>query len=267
MRTFHQAAAATVAAGALAAGILYGTGVAGADSGHHGHAGSEPENIGLLTGQIDDYYGATQAADGTWHASADSPYARDLARVEARAEHDIARASAARHGGQHGRPAIVLDVDDTALLSFTYERDTHYVYSDATWNAFVSKADRPAVYGMPKLVSYAKKHGVTVFFLTGLAEELRDPAVKNLRAAGYDTALDKAHFFTKDKAHPPAYLADCATAAAWNCSTVEFKAGTRAHIEAGGYDIVGNIGDQQSDLTGGHADHAYKLPNPTYFVE
>ncbi|WP_030904782.1 HAD family acid phosphatase [Streptomyces sp. NRRL F-5126] len=276
MRKLHQVAAA-VGAGVLSAGILYGTGVAGADTGPHGHPGSEPENIGLLVGQIDDYYGAHQAADGTWEASPDSPYAHDLARIEAGAKRDIARATAGHghgrdqggHGGHasHKKPAIVLDVDDTALLSFTYERATHYVYDDATWNAFVSKADRPAVYGMPGLVSYAKDHGVAVFFVTGLAEDLREPAVLNLKATGYDTPLDRAHLFTKDKANPPAYLGDCATAAAWNCTTVQFKSATREHIEADGYDIIGNFGDQQSDLTGGHADHAYKLPNPTYFVQ
>ncbi|MDQ0403073.1 hypothetical protein J2S50_001622 [Streptomyces sp. DSM 40167] len=31
--------------------------------------------------------------------------------------------------------------------------------------------------------------------------------------------------------------------------------------------IVANVGDQYSDLRGGHADRTYKLPNPTYFVE
>jgi hypothetical protein len=35
---------------------------------------------------------------------------------------------------------------------------------------------------------------------------------------------------------------------------------------APGYDIVVNAGDQESDLEGGHADRAFKLPNPFYFV-
>ena len=33
-----------------------------------------------------------------------------------------------------------------------------------------------------------------------------------------------------------------------------------------GYDIVANFGDQFSDLIGGYADHAVKLPNPTYYL-
>ena len=29
---------------------------------------------------------------------------------------------------------------------------------------------------------------------------------------------------------------------------------------------MANFGDQFSDLKGGHADKAYKLPNPTYYL-
>ena len=29
---------------------------------------------------------------------------------------------------------------------------------------------------------------------------------------------------------------------------------------------MGNFGDQYSDLIGEHADHAYKLPNATYYL-
>jgi HAD superfamily, subfamily IIIB (Acid phosphatase) len=41
---------------------------------------------------------------------------------------------------------------------------------------------------------------------------------------------------------------------------------TRAHIESLGYDIVGNFGDQFSDLNGGFADETFKIPNPMYFL-
>jgi hypothetical protein len=47
---------------------------------------------------------------------------------------------------------------------------------------------------------------------------------------------------------------------------VHYKSATRAHIESLGYDIVANFGDQYSDLKGGHADRAVKLPNPNYFL-
>ncbi len=33
-----------------------------------------------------------------------------------------------------------------------------------------------------------------------------------------------------------------------------------------GYDVILNVGDQVSDLQGGHADRAVKLPNPMYSI-
>ena len=73
--------------------------------------------------------------------------------------------------------------------------------------------------------------------------------------------------FLKDKANPPSYLSACATPGTWTCTTVQYKSGTRAHIENDlGYEIIANFGDQYSDLDGGYADRTYKLPNPTYFV-
>jgi hypothetical protein len=48
--------------------------------------------------------------------------------------------------------------------------------------------------------------------------------------------------------------------------TVAYKSSARGDIEADGYRIVLNVGDQDSDLKGGYADKAYKLPNPFYFI-
>ncbi|MGV9883168.1 HAD family acid phosphatase [Streptomyces sp. NPDC003006] len=258
LRVAGLATACTVAGAAL-----YATGVASADQ-----AGprptKEPHNIGLLVGEIDAYYGATKDADGVWKSSPDSPYAKDLARIQAKAKKDMRKAA---HKTRHGKkPAIVLDVDDTALLSFDYEKSTNFTYDNDSWDAYVKAAKRPAVFGMPELVKYAKSKGVEVFFLTGLAESQREGAVTNLAKAGYATKLDRAHVFTKNKPNPPAYLSHCATPAAWKCDTVQFKEGTRKYIESTGYDIVGSFGDQASDLAGGYADKTYKLPNPTYFV-
>ena len=76
--------------------------------------------------------------------------------------------------------------------------------------------------------------------------------------------------FTKPAvADYPGYLKTaCADELAANktCTTVHYKSATRAHIESLGYEIVGNFGDQFSDLEGGHADRTFKLPNPNYFL-
>ena len=98
--------------------------------------------------------------------------------------------------------------------------------------------------------------------------------------AGYvmPTPLNTGHggftdgLFTKPPVGSyPAYLNTsefCASAiaAAKSCATIQYKSGTRAYIESQGYDIVGNFGDQFSDLEGGYADKAFKMPNPNYYL-
>ncbi|MEV6023335.1 HAD family acid phosphatase [Streptomyces sp. NPDC052036] len=256
--------AALVAACAVAGGALYGAGAATAGQ-STANSTHEPYNIGLLVKDIDAYYGATLDSNGVYQASADSPYAKDLAHTEASAKRYIDKA--ARKAHRHGeKPAVVFDIDDTLLLSLDYEKKTNYTYNSATWAAYVGKADRPAVPGTPELVRYAESKGVEVFYNSGLTEAQRSAAVDNLKKVGADINLDAAHMFLKDAANPPAYLKDCAAPGSWKCTTVQYKSGTRRHIESLGYDIIANFGDQYSDLDGGHADRTYKLPNPTYFV-
>lgn len=264
MRNSLKAAAAGAAC-AVAGAALYGAGVAGAGQ-STANSTHEPYNIGQLVKDIDTYYGTTADADGVYQASPDSPYAEDLARIDAEAERYLDKAArTAHHRG--ARPAVVFDIDDTLLLSLDYEKRHNYTYDSATWNDYVNKADRPAVFGSPELVRYAESRGVEVFYNSGLTEAQRAGAVANLKKAGADVNLDAGHMFLKDKAAPPAYLKHCAVPGTWNCTTVQYKSGTRRHIEHDlGYEIIANFGDQYSDLDGGYADRAYKLPNPTYFV-
>ena len=49
-------------------------------------------------------------------------------------------------------------------------------------------------------------------------------------------------------------------------SAADFKAPQRAAIEAEGYTIVANIGDQPSDLAGGHSERDFLLPDPFYRI-
>ncbi|MBZ6081047.1 Secreted acid phosphatase [Streptomyces olivaceus] len=258
--------ASAVAACAVTGAVLYGTGAATAGQ-STANSTHEPYNIGQLSKDIDAYYGTTLDADGVYQASPDSPYADDLARADAAAKKQIDRAARTAHH-RHTRPAIVFDIDDTLLLSLDYEKKNNYGYDGDTWAAYVDRADRPAVPGSPDLVRYAEKKGVEVFYNSGLSDAQRAAAVENLKKVGADVNLDTDHVFLKDKANPPSYLSHCATPGTWDCTTVEYKAGTRRHIERDlGYDVVANVGDQYSDLQGGWADRTYKLPNPTYFVE
>jgi predicted secreted acid phosphatase len=108
-------------------------------------------------------------------------------------------------------------------------------------------------------VNQAVAHGYTIFFLTGRPEAQRAGTTTNLANAGYP-AVPADHLFLKDQTLP--WLSPCTP----TCSSAQYKALTRAHLEATGYDIVANFGDQPSDFTGGYADATFKLPNPMYYL-
>jgi hypothetical protein len=258
-------ATAVGAACVVAGAALYGAGAATAGQ-STANSTHEPYNIGLLVKDIDTYYGTTADSNGVYQASPDSPYAKDLGRIDADAKRYIDKAArTARHHGE--KPAVMFDIDDTLLLSLDYEKRYNYTYNSTTWNDYVNRADRPAVFGSPELVRYAQSKGVEVFYNSGLTEAQRTAAVTTLKMVGADVNLDAGHMFLKDAANPPAYLSGCAAPGAWKCTTVQYKSGTRKHIEDDlGYEIIANFGDQYSDLDGGHADRTYKIPNPAYFV-
>jgi hypothetical protein len=120
--------------------------------------------------------------------------------------------------------------------------------------------------------------GYAILFITSRSAAQEAATLGNLTAdgvgvdAGYPkpTTLTNGEdgLFTKPAvADYPNYLkAACTSDPNGVCRTIHYKSATRAHIESLGYDIVANLGDQYSDLQGGHADRTLKLPNPTYFL-
>ena len=228
-------------------------------------------NIDVLRQQIKNYYG-DPLSTGTF--GQDSNYAKEARRAARRGGAYLARA-AHRSGTQK---AILLDVDDTTLNTYDYEIASNFAYNPATNADFVTSQKFPAVPGMVRMVNRAAGQGYAVFFLTGRPATQEAATLGNLTSdgigmdAGYPapTRLSDGEdgLFTKPAvADYPAYLkAACAGDPNGACTTRHYKTATRAHIESLGYDIVANFGDQYSDLAGGYADRAVKLPNPTYFL-
>ena len=250
--------AVTVAAAAMGA-TLYGVGAANAHDSVPRTDRQIPNLTDVVT-EIKAYYGDTVDASGEHFASPTSNYAKQVAGIEAKAEDYLAHQ--AKHGGQHGaKPAIVLDVDDTSLNTYNYELEVGFSYTPASNSAYIANKNMAAVFGMDTLANWAADKGITVFWITGRPEAQRADTVRNLSAVGYKPAADTDHLYLKNAAAPPAYLSCGAT-----CTTIQYKSGTRAHIESLGYDIVANFGDQYSDLSGGYADKSFKLPNPMYFL-
>ncbi len=177
---------------------------------------------------------------------------------------DRVRRQAKKH---HTRPAIVFDADDTTLWTYDMEDAAmHFNFDPALQDVWVQDQRFPATPSMVKFVNHARARGFKIFGLTGRNDDQKKATLKNLHKVGYQT-FNQNTFFTKwtgkGASQKPAYI-NCADPA--KCTTVEYKAGTRKHIEKLGYDIVLNVGDQWSDLQGGYADRTLKLPNPTYFL-
>lgn len=204
---------------------------------------SQPTNVG------DAKMGAL-----TYHDS--GAYARDLAAVTSAARRWLTSIA-----GTVARPALVLDIDETALSNWEivkrddFGRPLHgscSPVSDAPcgWPEWYQLGRDPAIEPTLGVFRQARALRITVFFITGRSESLRAATERNLVAAGYRNyeklymAPNGVHFV----------------------SAAGFKASMRAKIEQAGYTIVANMGDQPSDLKGGHADKKFLLPNPFYRI-
>lgn len=198
--------------------------------------------------------GDAKIAATEYHTS--GAYERDVTAVTAEAGAWIAE-----RAPQVDRPALVLDIDDTALTNWEVivADDFGRVFDgpcDALpsgpcgWVAWDLRAATPTITQTLALFEDARDLGVVVFFITGRDESQRAATEKNLAAAGYGDYREL---------HMEPVGSHYASAA-------DFKAPQRAGIEAEGFTIVANMGDQPSDLAGRHAERTFLLPNPFYRI-
>lgn len=226
-----------------------------------GARGARIPNIDSVKDTIATYYGDT--GEGTANMDS-SPYISELHRIQSHQRRYLRWAyhRAIRRGE---KPALVFDADDTTLMTYDMEvQAMHFNFDPDLQDVWVQDERFPATPGMVDFVNDAEDMGYAVFGLTGRNADQEEATLGNLDNVGYEP-FNADNFFTEwvDPADRPDYI-ECAEA---DCSTVEYKAGTRRHIEQDlGYDIVLNVGDQWSDLKGGYADRTLKLPNPTYYL-
>jgi hypothetical protein len=222
---------------------------------------SEPDNIDFFKKRLL-YYRCTD-------------YDKDIADVI-----DRARTWIASRAPQVERPAIVLDIDETSLLNWPRIYTDGYAYfptfpgggcdivrvgdpcGDLDWQKRgLAKAIGPTLelYRSARCIEQPQPcNAITVFFVTGRREkeyngELPSAwTLRNLEAAGY-VGVTRDRLMMRDPNN---------TGSASN-----HKIPARAAIESQGFRIIANIGDQKSDLAGGHSEMTFKLPNPFYFIE
>jgi HAD superfamily, subfamily IIIB (Acid phosphatase) len=202
----------------------------------------------------------------TYHDS--GVYLNQVSQVDAVADRQVNRsahfaarraavARAAHHGhghghgngnGHHKKLAIVFDVDETLLSNYTAIDADNFTFGPKS-QAEATEEIGTAIPSSLKLFNDAKARGITIFLITGRRENTRVHTTSNLTREGFTGY--------KQLILKPDASTD---------STVVYKGNARAGIEQQGYRIIANVGDQYSDLAGGHADVAYKLANPFYFL-
>jgi len=186
----------------------------------------------------------------------DGEYDRDLVTVAGKAAEWVND-----RAGKVAKPALILDIDETSLSNWeVLKRDDFgrpvpgscVPESDTPcgWAAWDLLGRSPAIVPTLRLFNLARSLNVMVFFITGRPESQRAATERNLVDVGYRgfatvyCVPDGSHFTT----------------------AVDFKAPIRAQIEQSGYTVIANVGDQPSDLVGGHAEKMFLLPDPFYRV-
>ncbi len=162
----------------------------------------------------------------------------------------IQRAQANQQQTQPQKLAIVLDIDETCLSNYNNMAARDFTASKQEWMKDIQAANAPVIKPMLNLYNNAIANNIAVFFVTGRHESERSPTSQNLTLAGYQ---GWSAIYLK----PDNYKED---------SAIPFKSHARESIEKQGYIIIASIGDQYSDLNGGHAEKTYKLPNPYYYI-
>jgi predicted secreted acid phosphatase len=159
-----------------------------------------------------------------------------------------------RRQAKDNRPnqlAIVLDIDETALSNYQDLERLYFTRNPQALTAAYMLAGADPISPVLELYQEAINNNVAVFFVSERPStpEIMSVTVNNLRKAGFEKWQEVIlKPIDNDQ------------------SIQDFKTKARKHIAAQGFDIILNVGDQNSDLQGGYAEVKIKIPNPFYEI-
>jgi predicted secreted acid phosphatase len=144
--------------------------------------------------------------------------------------------------------AMVLDIDDTSLSNFSGNKKRDFSGLPELIDESYHEANAPAIAPVLRLYNEAIKNGVTIFFISFRPDDVRFYTITNLQKSGY-YGWSELYLPNNAEIKLPAQ---------------SYKTAVREMLTKNGYDIILNLGDQDSDLNGGYAEHVDKIPNPLY---
>ena len=178
----------------------------------------------------------------------------------------------AAHASLKGlKPAVVLDIDETALDNSPYQARLIRAggeFNEADWAAWCKEAIARPLPGALAFTKFAADHGIAVIYISKRAKDLDEATLANLRSAGFPVA-GKASFLGLGT-----FVEGCEQAGS--------EKGCRRQLVAKNYRVLMQFGDQIGDfanIMGNNAEGRaramasytdwigerwFVLPNPTY---
>ena len=146
---------------------------------------------------------------------------------------------------------VIFDVDDTALSNYEISKRLDFGFEQKIIDDWVLRAQLPAIKQTNELYNYLKEKNIKLIFLTGRFIEEYEATYNNLISqgyAGFDTLIVRDKLQKKIKSQT-------------------FKTSVRENLTKAGYDIIGTVGDQWTDLNGVYSGIKIKVPNYLYEIK
>ena len=146
---------------------------------------------------------------------------------------------------------LAADVVESANKISSYTCECRATPNNATsFTAYVREGSAPALPETKRLYNKLRSVGIKPVFLTGRTEDQRAITVTNLLRQGISGWMNLT-------LKQPGF----------HGSAISYKSAERKKLQDAGYVIVGNIGDQWSDILGApEGARTFKLPDPMYYI-
>lgn len=191
----------------------------------------EPVNLGIAKQQLINYHESGQ-------------YDKDIAAAVENAINQFDDLTITDSSG------VVFDVDETSLSNYEINKKLDFGYVKDEWNNWIRSAKAPAIPEVKRLYDYLIKRNVRIIFITGRKNAQYNYTLENLKRAGY-TVFDT--LITRNDNEN-------------NLSASDYKSRKRVELTHKGYKIIGDVGDQESDMTGLYTGIQVRIPNYQYII-